>query len=323
MASTANISMAAAPDHDVVFYADEQQLVLTVCSYFVGALREGDVAVFIGTAAHSAAVVAAMAGRGVDVDEAQRAGRFVVLDAADTLALFMVDDHPDAAAFDDVVGRLIRDAGAGGRNVRAYGEMVALLWGAGQVLAAIELETLWNDLRSRAPFALLCGYPTQVLAGEDLASDVLHVCDLHHEVGEIELPEGAPVVVRAERRFASSATAPRAARWFVQNTLTAWGRPACVPEASLAVTELVSNSVMHAHSDVVVRVSSAHDVVRIAVHDASSELPTPREATMHDASGRGLALVAALANAWGTALEPSGKTVWVEFAANRLKPVVS
>ena len=81
------------------------------------------------------------------------AGQLVTLDAADTLAELMVGDHPDPARFDAAVGEAVRDALVGGRRVRAHGEMVALLWDAGNVGAAIELEDLWNELGARIPLA--------------------------------------------------------------------------------------------------------------------------------------------------------------------------
>ena len=43
--------------------------------------------------------------------------------------------------------------------VCVFGEMVWLLWDAGQVNAAIEVETLWNELGHQYPFSLLCAYP--------------------------------------------------------------------------------------------------------------------------------------------------------------------
>jgi anti-sigma regulatory factor (Ser/Thr protein kinase) len=263
-----------------------------------------------------------MAALGVDTDEAARSGRLVALDAAATLAKFKTGETADPAAFDAVIGGLVRDSTAGGRAVRAYGEMVALLWQAGEVAAAIELEGLWNELRSRTPFALLCGYPSHVLSStEQDTAAVLSVCHLHSEVAEFA-PTGAagPIVARAERRFVASSRAPRAARQFVHASLETWGCHDVAGAAALAVTELVSNAVVHAQSDVSVHLTAVRGAVRIGVRDNSSATPAPRHATTDEASGRGLALVAALADRWGTELHASGKTVWVEFVASAALP---
>ena len=78
----------------------------------------------------------------------------------ETLSRFMVDGMPDAVRFKDAMIPLIELA-CRGRNdcvIRAYGEMVDVLWQAGQTAAAIRLEMLWNQLAQTHGFALLCGY---------------------------------------------------------------------------------------------------------------------------------------------------------------------
>jgi hypothetical protein len=62
--------------------------------------------------------------------------------------------------FADVVGAAIDEAAAAhpGKTVRAFGEMVDVLWHRGQEQAALVLEELWNDLGGTKPFSLLCGY---------------------------------------------------------------------------------------------------------------------------------------------------------------------
>ncbi len=75
----------------------------------------------------------------------------------------MRDGLPDPLLFEQPVGNLVRAhllstgrAGARGPapgGLRAYGEMVAVLWGNGQVLAALALEELWNRLQRTADFA--------------------------------------------------------------------------------------------------------------------------------------------------------------------------
>jgi hypothetical protein len=100
-------------------------------------------------------------GRLIDVERAQRRGDLIVLDAHRTLELFMRGNMPDAAAFAVSVGRLIADLQKSRTSrtvVRAYGEMVDVLWKDGKADAAIRLEMLWNTLAMKHGFALLCGY---------------------------------------------------------------------------------------------------------------------------------------------------------------------
>ena len=76
----------------------------------------------------------------------------------------------------------MRDAAASGRRVRAYGEMVALLWDAGDVLGAIELETLWHELGRELSFSLFCSYPASSVSGPEHAQALHQVCHLHSAV---------------------------------------------------------------------------------------------------------------------------------------------
>ena len=71
----------------------------------------------------------------------------------------MVGDTPNGELFEANVGRLIEQASDGRRTrVRAYGEMVDVLWRQGRSEAAIKLEILWNRLALKYHFALHCGY---------------------------------------------------------------------------------------------------------------------------------------------------------------------
>jgi hypothetical protein len=72
----------------------------------------------------------------------------------------MIGDAPDAALFAENMGRLIDQAvnGRTGIVLRAYGEMVDVLWKQGRTESAIKLEILWNKLALKYNFALLCGY---------------------------------------------------------------------------------------------------------------------------------------------------------------------
>lgn len=101
------------------------------------------------------------------------------------------------------------------------------------------------------------------------------------------------------------------ARRFVRDALESARRPEWVDAATLAVSELVTNSVLHAHSDVEVRVQVTDDHVRIEVWDRSTALPRPRSYDETATTGRGLELIAAVSFAHGVEpLGDDGKVVW-------------
>jgi anti-sigma regulatory factor (Ser/Thr protein kinase) len=300
--------------HIVQFYESDEQLIRTAGTYLADALAAGEVAVILATEPHRRAFERTMAEAGIDVAEASASGRLVTLDAAETLDRFLLDEWPDREGFDEVVGGLVREASAGGRHVRAFGEMVALLWDAGQVAAAIELEALWNQLGDEVPFALFCAYPSAAVAGHSHAGALAEVCDLHSAVVDdrpSSSDDGDDSRHEQTRAFPRGPLAPAAARHFVADALRRWGHGGLVGDASVVTSELVTNAVLHAGSDTVVTVSSAGDTVRVAVKDNSRVAPA--YSTPEIAGGRGLHLVAALSSQWSTELVGDGKVVWSQF----------
>jgi superfamily I DNA/RNA helicase len=146
--------------HGVQFYNDPDALCRIVANFVGEGLEQGALAVIIATHEHVARVESCLRSRGIDADELRRQGNFATLDARDILRRFMTDGMPDASTFKRVVGSALADIrrGRGHCTIRAYGEMVDLLWKDGLEAAAIRLETLWNQLASTDDFELLCGY---------------------------------------------------------------------------------------------------------------------------------------------------------------------
>jgi hypothetical protein len=146
--------------HAVRFYGDDKSLFKTVGAFLGEGLVAQEPAIIIATPEHQHGIIEELTARTIDVEGARRLGDLVVLDADETLALFMTPDGPDAHLFEQYVGRTIDQAVRGHRQsvVRAYGEMVDLLWRAGETDRAIQVEILWNQLASKYAFSLLCGY---------------------------------------------------------------------------------------------------------------------------------------------------------------------
>ena len=123
--------------------------------------------------------------------------------------------------------------------------------------------------------------------------------------------------LEARARFPPESTSPTRARCFAEETLRGWSCPTMVDDARLLVSELVGNAVLHGGSGADLLIMLAEDHVRIEVHDTSMLPVQPREhVTVLDTAGRGLMILAALADSWG--VEPDadardGKTVWFEL----------
>ena len=101
------------------------------------------------------------------------------------------------------------------------------------------------------------------------------------------------------------------ARHFVESILSSWGLRDLGWVATLVVSELAANAALHAHGDdFIVRVSTYSDGVRLEIDDSSLRLPQQRSYSADAITGRGLKLVAELAEDWGVESTATGKTVW-------------
>ena len=300
--------------HVVQFYGHDDELAERVVGYLLGALGGGGVAIVIATPEHRREFGDRLTRAGADLAAAADSGTYLALDASETVRKLMVEGRLDGAAFDRVIGTVIRQAGTGGRPVRAYGEMVALLWDDGLVNAAIQLEGMWAEVGRTHPFSLFCGYPAGSVTGDGHLDAFAAVCRLHQEVVGLS-PAGTSGSAGpgAVRTFAFSREAPAAARHFTVGTLQDWGAGDIAGDAALVVTELAANAVVHAHSVFTVLLSARGDLVRISVRDTRA-LPAGRGPALAPAPLHGLGAVDALASRWGVeSLGRAGKTVWVEL----------
>lgn len=165
--------------HVVEFYESHRFLAESVRDYIAPALRGDDGVIVVATPDHRGLFREVLRVAGVDLDTAQSQGRYVDLDAEETLSLFMVDGQPNWRLFEKAIGSLISGATAGGRTVRVYGEMVALLWADGNTAGAMALEDLWNNLGRSHDFSLFCAYPVTAFDGPGTAGSLRRLCEQH------------------------------------------------------------------------------------------------------------------------------------------------
>jgi hypothetical protein len=146
--------------HAVQFYNDPASLSRMVAGFLAEGFTKGDAAVIIATPDHRLVIERDLRAAGIDVDTVKRLGELVVLDARETLNTFMVDGVPHGSIFKHVLGEVLTQINQTHPEctIRAYGEMVNVLWKDGLEAAAIRLETLWNELATTHDFKLLCGY---------------------------------------------------------------------------------------------------------------------------------------------------------------------
>jgi len=161
-------------EHFVQLYGKDDQLLTRTVSRFLGqGLRRGDGLLIIATPEHRGTLVRHLSAERA-YPRAVLEGRLVFLDAETTLNRFLVDGEPDQSRFDSIIGEALRGvrSKAVQSGVRAFGEMVGLLWEAGQFSAAVRLEELWNTLLRASDVSLFCAYPIDVFSPEFKVSAV-------------------------------------------------------------------------------------------------------------------------------------------------------
>jgi anti-sigma regulatory factor (Ser/Thr protein kinase) len=103
-----------------------------------------------------------------------------------------------------------------------------------------------------------------------------------------------------------------AARGFLRTVLDGH-QTASTDDAVLMISELVTNAVRHARSQLRIMVSITDHTLRVEVSDDDPTLPVASDPKHHATSGRGLRIVDGLADRWGITPNSAGKVVWFEL----------
>jgi len=179
-----DVSNPWAPRHDVQFYENEDFLYSAVGSFLADGVRAGQPLIVIATASHRRAFADRLRSVGLDIDLLMHGRDVVWLDARETLDAFMEGPTPNRALFNATVGSVLDKLMAGRKYVvvRAYGEMVDLLWKDGNIEGAIALEELWNDLAVKYSFSLLCAYAMDSSFKEADTHGFKQICRQHGRV---------------------------------------------------------------------------------------------------------------------------------------------
>jgi hypothetical protein len=164
--------------HGVQVYTELDELAATVGEFLNAGFHTGEPAVVIATPEHWDAFRARIS---PDSDELQTRGLLTCRDAEETLATFMDGAVPSADRFEETVGGILDQVAARfpQQTVRAFGEMVDILFQRGRQAAASALEELWNRLLAESRCALLCAYELDVFDLEAQTSALPEIMDSH------------------------------------------------------------------------------------------------------------------------------------------------
>jgi hypothetical protein len=180
-------------EHLVQIYHEDGVFLDSLEGFVAGGIKAGDGVIVIATPAHLAALEHRLQSRRIGVETFAAADQYIALNAKEMLSKFMVDDPvsgdknswPDADRFHALVNDVILRAGARSdgtpRRVRAFGEMVALLWADGKASATFRLEYLWHDFCRKSGLCLFCAYPRAYFTNNPEAS-IKQICAAHSQV---------------------------------------------------------------------------------------------------------------------------------------------
>jgi len=111
-------------------------------------------------------------------------------------------------------------------------------------------------------------------------------------------------------------TSPAAARQWLRHEL-AGAPPELIGRAVLLASELTTNAVLHARTELRLAYRALPGGLRVEVGDSSPAMPIAKRYGLEAATGRGLTLLGSLAQRWGIDIVPDGKVVWFELDDRR------
>jgi anti-sigma regulatory factor (Ser/Thr protein kinase) len=117
----------------------------------------------------------------------------------------------------------------------------------------------------------------------------------------------------SRRSFPSTPASAGAARRFVEDVLSNADLVPLSYPATMLVSELVANAVLHTGTPLEVVITPLAGRVRIEVHDGSAQLPIRKHYSTMSGTGRGLMLVDRVSSDWGSERTADGKVVWFEL----------
>ncbi|HEX6683199.1 MAG TPA: ATP-binding protein [Candidatus Limnocylindrales bacterium] len=145
-----------------------------------------------------------------------------------------------------------------------------------------------------------------------------HISVFTEEAAAIAAAKARNSSRRLHVHLEAESAAPATARALVRRGCTRWGLSELCPNAELIISELVTNSVRHARSDVEVTLAVGEYYMHIHVRDRDHRIPRiySRNSTSPEHS-RGMRLVDGFASGWGTTTGPFGKSVWATLRIKR------
>ena len=168
-------------EHVIQVYENDTVFLDTLAGFVGGGIHAGECVIVIATQNHLQSLYFRLASYALSVQELIEDDRYIPLDAEKILDQFMVGGWPDEELFNITISAIVERGTCRKRRIRAFGEMVALLWGRGDSGATVQLEHLWNKYCEQNKLTLFCAYP-KVGFTNDINNSMQTLCACHSKI---------------------------------------------------------------------------------------------------------------------------------------------
>jgi hypothetical protein len=168
-------------DHILQIYENDSEFIDTLEGFVTAGLKSGESVIVIATSEHLKALTYQLRSHGYDMFSLTLQDQYIPLSAEETLSQFMINGWPDENLFYHLLSNLLLRARKRDRHVRAFGEMVAVLWSQGFNGATVRLEHLWARYCASEEFSVFCAYPKSGFT-EDPKDSLSKICTCHSRI---------------------------------------------------------------------------------------------------------------------------------------------
>lgn len=165
-------------DHVLQIYESDDEFIETLEGFVTSGFRNGESVIIIATAEHLRALNERLRQQQWDLFSLTLQDQYIPVLTEDALGQFMINGWPDENLFYHLLTNLLLRARKRERRVRAFGEMVAVLWSKGHAGATVHLEHLWTQYCESEQFKLFCAYPKSGFT-EDARESLAQICKCH------------------------------------------------------------------------------------------------------------------------------------------------
>jgi hypothetical protein len=167
--------------HVVQLYENDEAFLNLLEDFVAGGITANDCVIIIATNEHLNVLEKRLCAHDLDVKALCASGQYIPLDANQTLQKFMANDLPDHDRLLEFLNEIFEPVRVTGRKVRAFGEMVAILWEQGNRSGTMLLEQYWNEHFEKEAFPLFCAYPRDKFPA-DADSALSAICKAHSKI---------------------------------------------------------------------------------------------------------------------------------------------